>query len=70
TTGIIDYSSYYDYYGGYYDPTYWGYGGYGYYSPYMYGTYQINSGALSIDMLDLKNAAANGKIKIIWNGLI
>ncbi len=36
----------------------------------MYGTYQINSGALSIDMLDLKNAAANGKIKIIWNGLI
>ncbi|MGC8749937.1 DUF4136 domain-containing protein [Hydrotalea sp.] len=70
TTGIIDYSSYYDYYGGYYDPTYWGYGGYGYYSPYFYGTYQINSGALSIDMLDLKNAAANGKIKIIWNGLI
>ncbi|WP_298301781.1 DUF4136 domain-containing protein [Hydrotalea sp.] len=70
TTGIIDYSSYYDYYGGYYDPTYWGYGGYGYYSPYMYGTYQINSGALSIDMLDLKNAAANGKIKIVWNGLI
>lgn len=70
TTGIIDYSSYYDYYGGYYDPTYWGYGGYGYYSPYIYGIYQINSGALSIDMLDLKNAAANGKIKIIWNGLI
>ena len=70
STGVLDYSSYYDYYGGYYDPTYWGYGGYGYYSPYMYGTYQINSGALSVDMLDLKNATANGKINIVWNGLI
>ncbi|MDE3144082.1 MAG: DUF4136 domain-containing protein, partial [Bacteroidota bacterium] len=70
STGILDYSSYYDSYGGYYDPTYWGYGGYGYYSPYMYGTYQINSGALSVDMLDLKNAAVNGKINIVWNGLI
>jgi hypothetical protein len=70
STGLIDYSSYWDGYGGYYDPMYWGYGGYGYDMPYGYGTYQVNSGALSIDMLDLKNAPATGKINIIWNGLI
>ncbi|MES2004471.1 MAG: DUF4136 domain-containing protein [Bacteroidota bacterium] len=70
STGLIDYSSYWGYYGGYYDPLYWGYGGYGYYSPYSYGVYQVNSGALSVDLLDLKNAVAKGKINIIWNGLI
>ena len=72
STSVIDYSSYWDYYGGYWDPSYWGYGygGYGYYYPDSYGYYQINQQALSIDMLDLKNAAANNQIKIIWNGLI
>lgn len=70
STGFIDYGTYWDAYGGYYDPFYWGYGGYGYYMPYGFGTYQVNSGALSIDMLDLKNAPSTGKINIVWNGLI
>ena len=69
-TGYFGYSDYWDYYGGYWDPYYWGYGGYGYYVPTSYGIYQITEGAMSIDMLDLKNAASKGKIDIIWNGLI
>lgn len=70
STGIISYSNYYDYYGGYWDPYYYGYGGYDYYSPYSYATYSIREGALSIDMLDLKNAAAANRINVIWTGLI
>jgi hypothetical protein len=71
STGVISYQNYYnDFYGGFYDPFYWGYGGYGYYSPYNYATYSVREGALSIDMLDLKNAAANNRINVIWTGLI
>lgn len=70
TTGYFGYADYWDYYDGYWDPYYWGYGGYGYYVPAGYGLYQITEGAMSIDMLDLKNAAAKGKIDIVWNGLI
>jgi hypothetical protein len=71
TTGVIGYNDYWDYYGGYWDPYYWGYGGYGYNSPYWYSTYEIREGALSVDMLDLKNAASNGgKINLIWTGMI
>ncbi len=70
STGIISYGDYYDSYGGYYDPYYWGYGGYSYYSPYGYATYSITEGALAIDMLDLKNAASDNRINVIWTGLI
>lgn len=70
STGFYSYNDYWDYYGGYWDPYYWGYDGYGYYVPSSYGVYQITEGAMSIDMLDLKNADANGKIEVIWNGLI
>lgn len=71
SNSVIDMSSYLNYYGGYWDPSYWGYGGYGYYSPSYYGTYQINQASLSINILDLKDAVTNGnRIKIIWNGLI
>jgi hypothetical protein len=70
STGIISYSNYYDAYGGFYDPYYWGYGGYGYYSPYSYATYSIREGALSIDMLDLKDASSANRINVIWTGLI
>jgi len=69
TTGVISYYDYYDYYGGFYDPYYWGYG-YGYGMPYGYAAYSITEGAMSIDMLDLKNAAGNNKIDFIWTGLI
>lgn len=69
-TGYYSYNDYWDYYGGYWDPYYWGYGGYGYYVPTFYGVYQITEGAMSVDMLDLKNASSKGKIEVIWNGLI
>lgn len=70
STGIFSYSDYWDYYGSYYDPYYWGYPGYGYYSPYAVGVYTIASGGLEIDLLDLKNAASHGnKLTVIWTGL-
>jgi hypothetical protein len=67
--GYIDYGSYYDSYYGYWDPYYWGYPGFGYYGSYI-GTYQVNEGLISVDIFDLKDAAANGKIKAVWNGVI
>jgi hypothetical protein len=67
-TGVVSYPSYWDSYGSFYDPYYWGYGGYGYYSPYSYGVYQVKEGALSIDALDLKNPV-NNQIKTVWSGL-
>ena len=70
TTGVISYGDYWDDYGGYWDPYYWGYADYGYYVPYAYSVYQINEGAVSIDLLDLKNASANNKIDVTWTGLI
>lgn len=70
TTGVISYGDYWNGYGGYWDPYYWGYPGYGYYVPYAYSTYQIREGAVSIDLLDLKNASADKKINVIWTGLI
>lgn len=69
-TGYISNNDYWDYYGNYYDPYYWGYPGYGYYSPYSYSVYQIKEGAVSIDLLDLKNASTKNKIEVIWTGLI
>jgi len=71
STGLIDYTDYWDYYGGYWDPGYWGYPGYAYYVPYAYGVYQVTEGLMSIDMFDLKNAAAHGnKLTLLWNGLV
>lgn len=69
-TGIISYNDYWYGYGGYWDPYYWGYGGLGYYIPYAYNVYQISEGAMSVDILDLKNAKTNNKIGVIWTGLI
>jgi hypothetical protein len=69
-TGIFSYPDYWDFYYSYWDPIYWGYPFYPYYAPYNIGIYTIETGALSIDLLDLKNAAANGnKIRSIWSGL-
>jgi hypothetical protein len=70
STGVFSYGDYWDYYGGYWDPYYWGYPGYGYYDPFAVGVYSIQSGALEVDLLDLKNAASNGnKLKAIWTGM-
>lgn len=70
TTGVISYNDYWNYYGYYWDPYYWGYPSYGYYLPYAYSVYSIREGALSIDMLDLKNASSAHKLNVIWTGLI
>jgi hypothetical protein len=70
STGVISYGDYWDDYGGYWDPYYWGYPGYGYYIPYAYSVYQVSEGAVSLDILDLKNASADHKINVIWTGLI
>ena len=70
TTGVISYDNYWNDYGGYWDPYYWGYPGYGYYVPYAYSTYQIKEGAMSVDILDLKDASSDHKINVIWTGLI
>ena len=70
TTGVISYGDYWNYYGGYWDPYYWGYPGYGYFVPYGYSIYQIKEGAIAVDILDLKNATVNNKINVIWTGLI
>ena len=70
SSGVVTYGDYYDYYGGYWDPYYWGYDGYGYYVPYAYSIYQITEGAISLDMLDLKDASGTHKINLIWNGLV
>jgi hypothetical protein len=69
STNLVDLSGYYGGYGGYYDPYYWGYGGYDYYFP-TYGYYQSTEAALSIDILDLKNASGNQALKGVWDGLI
>jgi Domain of unknown function (DUF4136) len=68
-TGLVSYTDYYGGYGGYWDPYYWGYGGYPYYGGYT-GIYQVNEGALLIDMFDLKDASNSGKLKSVWSGLI
>lgn len=57
-------------YPGYYYPSYYGYGyGYGgYYGGYPYVTnYATNTGALVVEILDLRNPAADRKLKSIWN---
>ena len=70
STGVISYGDYWNDYGSYYDPYYWGYPDYGYYVPYAYSVYQVKEGALSVDILDLKNASENNNINVIWTGLI
>ncbi|MBS1935164.1 MAG: DUF4136 domain-containing protein [Bacteroidetes bacterium] len=70
-TALFSYDNYWNDYGSYYDPYYWGYPDYGYYSPDFYGSYSISTDGLEIDLLDLKNATANGnKITVIWTGLV
>ena len=70
STGVISYGDYWDDYGGYWNSDYWGYPDYGYYIPYAYSVYHVKEGAISVDVLDLKNAADNKKINVIWTGLI
>jgi hypothetical protein len=73
-TGIINYPSYWDYYGSFYDPFYWGYGGMGYYDPIYYGPgyydyYQVTQGALTVDILNLRDAQNTNSIRPVWSAL-
>lgn len=70
STNLVNLSDYWGSYGGYYDPYYWGYGGYDYYYPPVYGYYQSTEAAFSIDLIDLKNASSAQTIRVVWNGLI
>jgi hypothetical protein len=65
--GIVEYS---DYYYDYWDPFYWGYAGSSYFFPTYYGVYQVTEGALSVDILNLKDAPVTNQIKSVWNGFI
>lgn len=69
-TGVMTYPNYWGMYDRFYDPFYWGYGGYPYYFPPLYSYYQVTEGALSVDILDLKDAPATQRIKGLWQGLI
>ena len=51
-------------YPNYYYPSYYGYGGY-YSYPYV-NTYAYNTGALVIEIVDLKNVTPDNKVKVIW----
>ncbi|MEO6548778.1 MAG: DUF4136 domain-containing protein [Ferruginibacter sp.] len=69
-TGIVSYNDYYGIYDSYWDPYDWGYGGYDYYFPYAFGTYTFREGALSLDMVDLKNPDTNtNRLRTLWTGL-
>ena len=70
TTNLVNLDNYWGGYGGFYDPFYWGYGGYGYGYPSFYGLVESTEAMVSVDILDLKNAASNNRINVIWNGLI
>jgi hypothetical protein len=50
---------------GYYYPYYYGYGSY-YSYPYV-NTYAYNTGALIVEIVDLKNVTPDNKVKVIWN---
>ena len=45
--------------------TYYGYGSY-YSYPYV-NTYAYNTGALVVEIVDLKNVTPDNKVKVIWN---
>ncbi|RYY21835.1 MAG: DUF4136 domain-containing protein [Chitinophagaceae bacterium] len=70
STGVISYPDYWGGYNDFYDPFYWGYPGYGYNFPRSYGVYEITEGALSVDILDIKDANESKTINGIWNGLV
>lgn len=70
SANLVNLQDYWGGYGGYYDPFYWGYGGYGYGYPNSYAVVQSTEAMLSVDILDLKNAASSQRINVIWNGVI
>lgn len=70
STGVVAYTDYYGYYGGYWDPYFWGYPGYSYYYPTYYGTYQVRENAVTVDVFDLKTGQQSNQLKSVWTGLL
>ncbi len=72
STGIVSVPDYF----GYWDPFYWGsgfgpgFGGWGAPPFWSTATYQVREGMLAFDLIDLKNAASNNSLRVIWNGMI
>ena len=52
-------------YPNYYYPAYYGYGSY-YSYPYI-NTYAYNTGALVVELVDLKNVRPGNQVKVVWN---
>jgi hypothetical protein len=52
-------------YPNYYYPSYYGYGSY-YSYPYI-NTYAYNTGALVVELVDLKNVRPGNQVKVVWN---
>ena len=70
-TGYFSYDAYWGGFGGFWDPGfYWGYPGYGYGYPGFFQSYTVTDVAVIVDILDLKNAAANKQLNHIWIGTI
>ncbi|TAM98778.1 MAG: DUF4136 domain-containing protein [Chitinophagaceae bacterium] len=69
-TNVVQYP--YDWWNtpGYFDPGYWGYGGYGYYFPPTFGIYQTNENYMTVDLIDLKNASQDQKLNAVWNATL
>jgi hypothetical protein len=58
------------YWGGYYDPFYWGYGGYYYGYPYYPTVTSYSTGSVFIDLFDLKYPSSDNKLYSRWNVFI
>ena len=70
-TQLVSYPDYGGYYGGYWDPYYWGYPGSSYYFPTYYGVYETAETSLAVDIVDLKNRSENNNtLRVVWSGLV
>ncbi len=71
STQLVSYPDYGGYYGGYWDPYYWGYPGSSYYFPTYYGVYETAETSLAVDIVDLKNRSENNNtLRVVWSGLV
>ncbi|GAA4307674.1 DUF4136 domain-containing protein [Compostibacter hankyongensis] len=57
---------------GYWDPFYWGYGGYSYYFPPAFSLLQSQEDLMTIDMIDLKDAqkGSDKELDAVWNAVL
>jgi hypothetical protein len=71
STQVVSYRDYGGFYGGLWDPFYWGYPNYSYFFPTYYGVYETGETALSVDAVDIKNATQNNnRLRVVWSGLV